>query len=155
MITEKLQKGKANTGTTVAAVAIRGREAVVVNLGDSRVYLIQGNTIRQLSTDHSEFATMLRYGVVRKEEYYSSPLRSHLTRYLGMQSDGLLEPGVVRTFFNPGSMFLLCSDGVCGSLTDEEMLASIREERTAEHLVRKALTAGSRDNVTAILVWTD
>ena len=146
MITEKLQKGKANTGTTVAAVAIRGREAVVVNLGDSRVYLIQGNTIRQLSTDHSEFATMLRYGVVRKEEYYSSPLRSHLTRYLGMQSDGLLEPGVVRTFFNPG---------VCGSLTDEEMLASIREERTAEHLVRKALTAGSRDNVTAILVWTD
>lgn len=87
MITEKLQKGKANTGTTVAAVAIRGREAVVVNLGDSRVYLIQGNTIKQLSTDHSEFATMLRYGVVRKEEYYSSPLRSHLTRYLGMQSD--------------------------------------------------------------------
>ena len=139
MITEKLQKGKANTGTTVAAVAIRGREAVVVNLGDSRVYLIQGNTIRQLSTDHSEFATMLRYGVVRKEEYYSSPLRSH----------------VVRTIFRPGSMFLLCSDGVCGSLTDEEMLASIREERTAEHLVRKALTAGSRDNVTAILVWTD
>ena len=155
MITEKLQKGKANTGTTVAAVAIRGREAVIVNLGDSRVYLIQGNTIKQLSTDHSEFATMLQYGVVRKEDYYSSPLRSHLTRYLGMQSDGLLEPGVARTFFNPGSMFLLCSDGVCGSLTDEEMLASIREERTAEHLVQKALTAGSRDNVTAILIWTE
>ena len=155
MITGELQKGKANTGTKVAAVAIRGREAVVVNLGDSRVYLIRENTIRQLSTDHSEFATMLRYGVVKKEEYYSSPLRSHLTRYLGMQSDGLLEPGVVRTYFNPGSMFLLCSDGVCGSLSDEEMLAAIREERTAEHLVRKALNAGSRDNVTAILVWTD
>ena len=53
MITEKLQKGKANTGTTVAAVAIRGREAVVVNLGDSRVYLIQGNTIRQLTAARS------------------------------------------------------------------------------------------------------
>ena len=155
MIAEKLQKGKANTGTTVAAVAIRGREAVIVNLGDSRVYLIENNTIKQLSTDHSEFATMLRYGVVQKEEYYTSPLRSHLTRYLGMHSGELLEPGVVRTFFSPGSMFLLCSDGVCGSLRDEEMLASIREERTAEHLVRKALTAGSRDNVTAILVWTD
>jgi protein phosphatase len=98
---------------------------------------------------------MLRYGVVQKEEYYTSPLRSHLTRYLGMHSGELLEPGVVRTIFRPGSMFLLCSDGVCGSLTDEEMLASIREERTAEHLVRKALTAGSRDNVTVILVWTD
>ena len=155
MIADRLQKGKANTGTTVAAVAIRGREAVVVNLGDSRVYMIRDDTIRQLSTDHSEFATMLQYGVVRKEEYYTSPLRSHLTRYLGMQSDGLLEPGVVRTFFDSGSMFLLCSDGVCGSLKDEEMLASIKEERTAEHLVRKALTAGSRDNVTAILVWTD
>jgi serine/threonine protein phosphatase PrpC len=119
--------------TTLVAAAIRGREAAVANLGDSRAYLVRGNSIRQLTTDHS------------------GDQASSITRFLGDPRG--VQPDIFVETLQPADRLVLCSDGLTRHVTDPEIAsaAADRPDRAADALVKLARARGGEDNITVIV----
>ncbi|MDP9246193.1 MAG: protein phosphatase 2C domain-containing protein [Chloroflexota bacterium] len=119
--------------TTLVAAAIRGREAAVANLGDSRAYLIRGRTVRQLTTDHS------------------GDTAHGITRFLG-DARGV-QPDIFVETLQPGDRLVLCSDGLTRHVADAEIAAAMRDApgKAADALVALAKARGGEDNVTVIV----
>lgn len=119
--------------TTLVAAAIRGREAAIANLGDSRAYLVRGGDIRQLTADHSGDRV------------------SSITRYLG-DARGV-QPDIFVDTLQPGDRLVLCSDGLTRHATDAEIAAAMRDDpdRAADALVALAKSRGGEDNITVIV----
>jgi serine/threonine protein phosphatase PrpC len=119
--------------TTLVAAAIRGREAAVANLGDSRAYLVRGRTIRQLTTDHSGDAA------------------SSITRFLGDPRG--VQPDIFVETLQPADRLVLCSDGLTRHVSDDEIAAAMadRTDRAADALVALAKARGGEDNITVIV----
>lgn len=149
---------RAGMGTTLAGVAVVGvggtAHWVVFNVGDSRVYRFDDSGLSQVTTDHSEVQELVAAGLLSPEEAASHPNRNVVTRSLGTDPG----PQADLWVFPPsdGERFLVCSDGLPLELTVEEMTAVLRDEpdpqRAAEALVAAAVSAGGRDNVTAVIV---
>ena len=141
----------AGMGTTLTAVALHG-DYVVANIGDSRTYLLRGGELRRLTRDDSYLQELLDAGVVAPEAARRHPQRNLVTAAL----DGA--PGrsaaITRVPARLGDRLLLCSDGLSDVL-EELQIASLLGEpeaaRAADALVRTALEAGARDNVTAVV----
>ncbi|MFI9006799.1 PP2C family protein-serine/threonine phosphatase [Actinosynnema sp. NPDC053489] len=149
------QEGMGTTVTGLALVALAGSPHwVVFNIGDSRVYRFAAGALTLLTEDHSETAELVASGVLTPEEARTSPLRHVITRTLGSawppEPDQWVFPAV------GGTRFLLCSDGLTGELEDGEIAEVLRDapdaQRAADELVRTAVAAGGRDNVTAVVV---
>lgn len=141
---------------TFAALSISHNEARIVNIGDSRVYLFRNGELFLLSKDHSEFQTMLDFQLLKPEEYYTSEKRNSLTRCIGYD-DALIEPNIQKELeIQDGDLYLLCSDGFCGTVRNEDIKKSISSEQRllskCESMVHKALELGSDDNITVMLV---
>jgi protein phosphatase len=155
-------------GTTLVAVALvadgpagrsgrggRGRKALaVVNVGDSRAYLLQDGQLRRLTSDHSLVAELVRAGQISEEEARTHPRRNILTRVVGVEPE--IEPYVGRAVPERGDRLLLCSDGLFNEL-DEPAIASILAEvadptDAATRLVDEAKLAGGTDNITALVL---
>jgi protein phosphatase len=119
--------------TTLVAAAIRGREAAIANLGDSRAYLVRGTEIRQLTTDHSGAQV------------------SSITRFVG-DARGV-QPDIFVETLQPADRLVLCSDGLTRHVTDPEIAAAMREapDRAADALVALAKARGGEDNVTVVV----
>lgn len=146
--------------STFTGLFLKDGSALVLNLGDSRVYRLHEEKLEQLSFDHSEFSIMMKYGVVKKEDYYTSSSRSHLTRTLGQEyPDDKIEPWVEQIDkVTSGDEFLLCSDGLCGFLKDKEIQKIMLNNRSSmavkccNDLVSNAYDQGSNDNITVMVV---
>jgi serine/threonine protein phosphatase PrpC len=141
----------AGMSTTLTAVALHG-DFVVANIGDSRTYLLRGGELRQLTRDDSYLQELLDAGAIDPAAARTHPRRNLLTAAL----DG--EPGrtpaISRVPARAGDRLLLCSDGLSDVLEPErlaELLAEPDAARSADALVRAALRAGARDNVTAVV----
>jgi protein phosphatase len=149
---------RAGMGTTIAGLGVirfAGSEHwVVFNVGDSRVYKFVDGTLVKLTVDHSEVEEMVVAGTINAEEARTHPQRNVITRALGMDPPPEADVWIFPT--ESGERFLLCSDGLHSELTDREITAVLRAEPTAkgaaETLVRQAVEAGGRDNVTVIVV---
>ena len=145
-------------GSTFSAVFFIGEECTAVNVGDSRIYYITKNKIRQVSLDHTRFQTMVGAGLIEKNDRKHDKARSELTQYLGIEGEQMeLEPYVEHLKeLRPGDMILLCSDGLYGSVEDDELLALSEEHESllecCTAMVRRAEENGSRDNITAMLI---
>lgn len=145
-------------GTTLAMLTLEGGSAKAINVGDSRIYLIRDGQIRQLSYDHTEFQTMVDAGVFTAADFARSTTHNHLTQHLGIRPDELVLDPYVQSVdeVQTGDVFLLCSDGLYGTVSDQVMLELIQQgdtpEETCRKLVNQAIEDGSRDNVTAMLV---
>lgn len=139
-------------GTTVASLAIRGPLAVLAHVGDSRVYLLRDRQLSQLTRDHS------LYEQLRGEGLSLPPLSEFIhanviTRALGPMEDE--RPDLSRLELRRGDRFLLCTDGLSGSLEPHaiaELLDHGSVDEAADHLIEAAFEAGSRDNITVIVV---
>lgn len=147
--------GMGTTATGLIAVQTGGVDHwMVFNIGDSRVYRWFGGELRQLTTDHSEVQELIGAGQISAAEARVHPRRNVVTRSLGItpppKSDQWLMPPSL------GERFLICSDGLTGELTDEEIADLLRGVQTpqecADALVARAVAAGGRDNVTVIIV---
>lgn len=161
---QQLQEQHHNSmDSTFTGLFLKNGSALVLNLGDSRVYRLHQGKLEQLSSDHSEFSIMLKYGVVKKEDYYTSSTRSHLTRTLGQQyPEDKIEPWIEQIdAVTPGDEFLLCSDGLCGFLRDEEIQDIMMYNTNSlaveccKDLVAKAYDRDSDDNITVMIVKVD
>lgn len=144
----------AGMGTTLTLMELReSGTAHLAHVGDSRAYLLRDGRLDQLSVDHTVVHEYLAAGKISPEEAATHPHRSMLTRALGLSYDLDVDDDFID--LRPGDRLLLCSDGVNGMLTDDE-IASILEEGTPEEvvwkLVEEANRAGGHDNITALVV---
>ena len=152
----------AATGCTAAILAIAGSNAVISNMGDSKVYHISPgqNSIEQLSEDHTLSALMVKSGVMTKEEAEKSRGNHSLLRYIGAESEEYdLEPYISESMKLAGTddnIFLLCSDGLTDMVSEPDILAAFSFEddckKISASLIDKALANGGRDNCTVIVV---
>lgn len=151
------QNNGARIGSTFAGLAINNRNADVVNIGDSRVYLLRGRDFTQLSRDHTPVQQMIDLGVIAKEAARSHPNRHKLTQHLGVfPEETVIEPYVTHISITENDLFLLCSDGLTDMLDDTAIgsilssSASLKEK--TENLYESALKNGGKDNITILLV---
>ena len=136
-------------GTTFAAVQITGEKAVILSLGDSRVYLLRGRTLYQLTEDHNDAAMLQELGVSNRAP--------GLTQYLGMDEGIIIQPCYTEGKLHPGDRLLLCTDGLFERETQLEILRFLRDEDTPDKalrgMLRRARELRSRDNITLITVF--
>ena len=142
--------GKRGMGTTVVALLVAGKKAVVGHVGDSRVYLFRNGRAHQLTEDHTIIQEQLKRGLITKEQVPTAENKNVITRAVGIQPSVAVDTLV--TDLLPGDLFMLCSDGLHGYLQDEELPQLLSQERPklADLLVDLALQRGGKDNVTAI-----
>ena len=144
---------RAGMGTTMTALAVRGQEAFVAHVGDSRCYLFRNGDLRQLTEDHSWVNEQVKRGGLTVEEAEASPFRNVITRSLGNAPN--VEVDVFAEEIKAGDVFLLCSDGLTGEVSDDEIrrvLSNSAPSPAAWELVDLALEHGGRDNVTVLIV---
>ena len=140
-------------GTTVVAACWDGEELIAANVGDSRLYVVNGG-IEQVTEDHSLVQEMVRIGGINKEEARSHPNKNIITRAVGLEQDLSVE--CFRRPLKPGNIVLLCSDGLTDMLEDEEIYRILTGEGTiqqrAQALVQAANDNGGRDNIAVIVI---
>jgi protein phosphatase len=141
-------------GTTVVGALIAGRKLVVGHVGDSRLYLRSDGVMRCLTKDDSWAATILAHEIVDPAAIDQHPMRNVLTNVLGAREQ--TDVHLAEMSLHGGELLLLCTDGLHSALEDGEIarLLDAAEEPAAiaQNLVDAALDAGSRDNVTVVLV---
>lgn len=144
-------------GTTVVVATIYGDCLKVGNVGDSRLYIVNGKSIRQITTDHSLVEEMIRMGGLDRESARTHPNKNIITRAVGVTDAVLADFYEVQ--LQEGDMVLLCSDGLSNMLEDEEIRMIVNAQRDimekAEALVRAANLNGGRDNISLILIEPD
>lgn len=140
-------------GTTVVAILIADDRAVLVSVGDSRIYRMRNGALEQLTRDDTWLASVL--GEKNAEQADPEhPLRHVLTSVVGTKDD--VKPGAREERLKAGDRFVLCTDGVHGKL-DSQSLTSILQGAAsaadgASQLVHEAITRGTTDNATAIVI---
>ena len=148
----------AGMGTTVTAVLVGDDDLLRIgHVGDSRAYRLRGDTLEQLTPDHSLVAELVRTGQISPEEADGHPQRAVITRALG--TDVNVEVDSFEVVAEPGDLYLLCSDGLTTMLADEEVRALLVRGRddlqaTARSLIAAANAAGGEDNITCVLFET-
>ena len=150
----KNQPDQEGMGTTVVSAMLNGLLVSVAHVGDSRMYLIRGDTIEPLTVDHSLVAEQVRMGLLTEEEAERSPHQSIINRALGIDDDVDVELDEVP--LAQGDRLLLCSDGLTRGVKPAAILEAVRREKdpqaAADRLVTLANAAGGLDNTTVILV---
>ncbi len=140
-------------GATVAALlAWEGYYACVWS-GDSRIYLLRGGKIQQISRDHTEVAELIAEGILTAEEAQTWPRRNVITRAIGVYHE--LEIEVAQGVLEKDDVFVICSDGLTTHVSDAEILQFARvkgAQGACDKLVALTIERGAVDNVTVVIV---
>lgn len=140
----------AGMGTTLVAAVFKGRQCSIVNVGDSRAYLISAGVITQITRDHSFVEDMVSRGSITREQARTHPRKNVITRALGAEET--VECDVFTPDFRKNDILLLCSDGLSNTLADSELLEILvgnkKLEDMGKALLELALSRGAPDNVT-------
>jgi len=140
-------------GSTVVAVSLEAGRINVVNVGDSRAYIINTNRIRQINHDHSYVGEMMRAGLLNAEEAMTHPKKNQLTQSIRAQA-AELKPYYSTELFGADDIVLLCSDGLWGCVPEMLIQFIVLEnplQKAAELLVQTANEHGGPDNISVIL----
>jgi serine/threonine protein phosphatase PrpC len=150
------RKDTLGMGSTVVALAIKGQHYEIAWVGDSRAYLWDGESIQQLTRDHTHVTDLVDGGVISKADAAVHPERHVLTQSIGVFADMELKPGLLSGEIAAGQQFLLCSDGLTDELNDLAIAGQLRRNSTpqaqVDGLLNSALAAGGKDNVTIVVV---
>lgn len=143
-------------GTTCTTLLIHGNTGVLGHVGDSRLYVLRGGVVYQISQDHTHQAEVVRLGLMTADEAKASLPSNMITRAVGLQPAVRVDTMVFEVL--PGDTYLLCSDGLAQYVEDEAIsvltaaLGATDVDSIARHLVDYANTQGGSDNVTALVV---
>jgi serine/threonine protein phosphatase PrpC len=143
---------KRGMGTTLTALLIRDKYISLLHVGDSRCYRLRGNTLEQLSNDHTVIQELLDQGAISEAEAVDHPQRSMLTQAL--RGDGDVTPVLQMYEIKKGDRYLLCSDGLSGVLTEKEIKIGLKKSNKDEaikFLVDATYVNGAPDNVTVLI----
>jgi protein phosphatase len=148
------QAGLAGMGATVAMALMRGSQALIAHMGDSRAYLYRNALFLQLTRDHSLVQLLVDNDEIRPEDAATHPAHGQITRYVGMEGDPLPDVRLVK--LRSGDRLLLCTDGLTAMLSDHQILSILANNREADaachQLVDAANEAGGKDNITVVLI---
>ncbi len=140
--------------TTCVLLYIREDTAFVVNIGDSRCYLIRDAVMRQISQDHSVVMELVRSGVLSEEDAKTSPDRNQITRALGGEEKA--QPDFFSFKLYPADTVLLCSDGLYSEVEEDRMADLCSRYKTmhrlTKQLVDEANKNGGKDNISVVCV---
>jgi serine/threonine protein phosphatase PrpC len=140
-------------GATLTALYVMGRTAYVAEVGDSRAYLLRSGRLHPLTRDQSVAQALVDAGALRPEEAERSPMKNVLAQAMGGASG--IQVALGKLELADRDCLLLCSDGLSGTLTDDEIRTAILESpnlaAACEHLVALANEAGGQDNITVIV----
>jgi PPM family protein phosphatase len=144
--------GREGMATTLVAALIGPAAVSVAHVGDSRAYLLRGETLTQLTDDHTRVSALVAEGALDARAARTHPMRSVILRAVGLEA--VLRPDVTTVPACAGDVLLLCSDGLSGFLSPEELGRLVRVEhdldRLVEELADAARRAGSGDDVTVV-----
>jgi PPM family protein phosphatase len=139
-------------GTTCTAAVLLDDHAYIMNVGDSRAYLVRQGGVRQVSLDHSWVAEQVRAGILTAEQARGHVQRNVITRCMGAHLN--VEVDVFKEIMQPGDILLLCSDGLSNMVSDEEIGAIVQQltpQESATQLVALANENGGSDNITVVV----
>ena len=143
--------------TTIVGVLIENTTAHIAHVGDSRLYLINGGGIRQVTVDHSWVLEQVSQGVLTHDQARTHPLRNVVTRAIGAAPD--LTVDITAHEMAVGDVLLMCSDGLSGMVLDADIERIVRgnddPKKAAEILVAEANAHGGEDNITVLIVKRD
>ena len=146
--------GHTGMGSTIVAVCTSGTQFSIANIGDSRIYLVRGDAIQQLTNDHSLVMEQVRRGLMTLEEAEKSEMQNVIVRALGTEET--VEPDLEDHEFVPEDLLLLCCDGLSRYVKETTMLEVIRStddlNDACEKLIQAAKDGNSDDNITCVLV---
>lgn len=147
------RKDEDSQGTTLVMAAVFGDEAFIVNIGDSRAYIVREGKLKQLTRDHTVAQYLADEGVIEQEETKNHPYSNVLSQAVGV--DEIDADTFVETL-HLGDYLLLCSDGLYGYVSDDDIVDTILKADTpqaaSKELTRLANEAGGRDNIAVIIV---
>lgn len=142
-------------GTTIVATAFEGDFITVAHVGDSRAYRLDANELIPLTTDHSWLTEVQKTQQLTRQEASSLVGKNIITRALGVRDFVEIDYQILKV--QPGQIFILCSDGLCGFAEDEEIFRVASKHRSdlnkmADSLVQMANDRGGMDNVTVVII---
>jgi protein phosphatase len=156
LVTEAIARNVPVIGTTLVLLLASGRTGVCLWAGDSRIYLCRGGSLHQLTRDHNQFEQLQAKNHLSREEASAYPGANMITRALGAATT--LELDEVQVQVSDGDMFLLCSDGLSNAVGVDAMFGALTGgdcAQAADMLIRLALAAGGRDNISVVVVRAD
>ena len=149
-------------GTTLSAVYFHGQTLVIGNVGDSRVYMVNNRNIFQMTRDHSFVQEKLNMGIYTREEAVKDPQKNVLVRSVGFEAD--INVDVFHYRICKNDIFMICSDGLHGKVSDGDILHIIQKnitdpatcimadvEAAVKELIQQANDNGGQDNISVIL----
>jgi protein phosphatase len=140
--------------TTVVAAVIRGDALIVANVGDSRAYVIRGDSIEQITEDHSLIAEMLNDGVINAEQAATHPYRNVILRSVGAYET--VQVDLFARQIAPEDILVLCSDGLTHLVSNQELVDIVGAHSPAEaaqSLVALANERGGDDNISVSITY--
>jgi len=149
------QRDKTDMGSTITGFMIVGDYAYILNVGDSRTYMVRGGQIYQLTNDHSLVGQLVAGGLIAPEDVYTHPQRSQIFRSLGDRLNVQID--IFKQQLHPGDILLSCSDGLWEMVRDpqiESILNNAPDPQVAcTQLIDAANANGGEDNVSAVVVF--
>ena len=144
-------------GTTLTILLLQQQQGYLAHIGDSRIYRLHNSQFEQLSDDHSLVGEQLRQGILTPEQAETSTLGNILLQAIGMTPQlDICQKSILLT---TGDRFLLCSDGLTDMVSDTEIEGILKQSGPlippCEALIEKAIAAGGKDNITAIVLQID
>lgn len=150
------KEGSAYKGmaTTAVILYILKDKAYIINVGDSRAYLIRGNIILQITEDHTIVNQLLKEGSITKQEAFAHPMNNMITRALG--GEERVKPDFYQLDILKDDVLLLCTDGLYGEVSDDGILeilnASPNMHEACNRLILSANNHSGKDNITTVCV---
>ncbi len=139
-------------GTTLTTLWEAEDKLFIAHVGDSRAYRLRDDKLEQITRDHSMVEELVRQGMLTPEQAACHPMRNVITRAVGTEAG--IEVDMIVEERHPGDMWLLCSDGLHGMVSDARMQALLTEnqpDKAAEMLMEAAKEAGGRDNISLVI----
>ncbi|MBQ8823956.1 MAG: Stp1/IreP family PP2C-type Ser/Thr phosphatase [Ruminococcus sp.] len=141
-------------GTTCVAAYINKEGISIVNVGDSRAYYLCDGVMQQITEDHTFVNFLLKSEAISPEEAKTHPQRHMLIRAVGVEKK--VQTDLFQLLYEPNFKLMLCSDGLCGFCSDDEIQGILEEEGTAQELAQKllqlALDKGGKDNISIAVI---
>jgi len=144
-------------GTTISLCSFDDSYLYYAHVGDSRIYVVRNDVLRQITADHTLINEMLKQGAVTEQEAATHPRRHILTRAVGTERTVDIDSGCIS--LKDDETVLICSDGLTGMVTDKDILGIIKrydasksKTRIVDRLISTAIENGGEDNVSVIII---
>jgi PPM family protein phosphatase len=152
-----VEQDKRGMGTTATVLVLFPRRYLIAQVGDSRAYLLRGDTLMQITKDHSYVQEQVDAGLLTAEQARTHPYANVITRCVGSNEE--VVPDIYFGALEEGDVVLLASDGLTGMVEDDQLLRILKSGVEPEQLIGRMITDANRrgglDNITAIVVRID